>query len=153
MSTVVEISEVEVEVTQESSEVIVQPGGAMPVNKTRQITVEINSDEVLPTGYMGRISIPFSGIITGWKIFESSEFPIDSDTVMDIKKSNYTNYPTGGSITGSDKPTLVDGNKNASTDLDSFEVTLTLGDVLSFYIQSNTLAKNLLLTLTVRAAA
>lgn len=98
---------------------------------TSGISIMIDGQGAVPeTGAYGTFSIPYSGYITGWTLYECSDTPITSSIVIDVWKDTYTNYPptVGDSIWGT-KPSLVSATKNTATGL---SIVVTQGD--AFYI-------------------
>jgi len=78
--------------------------------------------------------VPFDMTITGWQIVSN----IAGSIVIDIWKSTYGTYPpvVGGSITGSQKPTLSSADKNQNLNPNTWSTSLTAGDALIFNIDS-----------------
>lgn len=101
---------------------------------------------VLSTGIKGYREIPFDCIVTGWKLFGDAA----GDVVFDVKKGDYSTYPTTSSIAGSEKPTLASSAKDQNLTLSTWATSLSAGDIVEFSIESvATLQKvtlNLLLT-------
>lgn len=103
---------------------------------------------VITTGYKGRHRVPFSGTITGWTIIESSETPITSSIVVDVKLGTYANYdttPTFASIAGTEKPTITTSEKGQDLTLTTWTTSVTEGDFLEFTVDSVTDAEEVML--------
>jgi hypothetical protein len=90
-------------------------------------------------------NINFTGTITGWQLFETSNTPISSTCVIDVWKDTYANYPptVADTIFGT-KPSLTGAIKNQATGL---SIAVTSGDVFIVNIDSNNGAQRLLLVL------
>jgi len=78
--------------------------------------------------------VPFDMIITGWEIFSD----VAGSITVDIWKSSYASYPpvVGGSITGSEKPTLSATDKNRNLAVSTWATSLTAGDALIANVDS-----------------
>lgn len=90
-----------------------------------------NAGLSLVTGSAGYIEVPFGMTITGWTIMGNTSGSI----VVDVKKADYSTFPTTSSIAGSEKPTLSSAQKNQDLSLSSW-TNITAGDILEFYIDS-----------------
>lgn len=91
-----------------------------------------NAGLSLVTGSAGYIEVPFGMTISGWTITGNTSGSI----VVDVKKSDYSTFPTTSSIAGSEKPTLSSAQKNQDLTLSSWTTSVTAGDILEFYIDS-----------------
>jgi len=85
--------------------------------------------------------VPFTGIITGWTLLETSPTPISSSIVLDAWKDTYTNYPptVADTIFGT-KPSLTASIKNQSGVL---AISVTSGDIIKVVIDSVSSAKKI----------
>jgi len=99
------------------------------------ISILIDGQSSVPeTGSYGTFSIPYSGYITGWTLFECSDTPITSSIVIDVWKQVYGSYPptVANTIWGT-KPSLVSAIKNTATGL---AIVVTQGDTFNINIDS-----------------
>lgn len=112
------------------------------------ITVGVNSDSpkgslnfvidagnsVITTGLKGYVEWGFPATITGWTILANEVGSI----VLDVWKDSYLNFtPTvADTIAGSEKPTLVNAQKNQDLSLTSFSTTVAQGDIWAFNVDS-----------------
>ena len=95
------------------------------------ITVENSSS--LTTGNKGYVVIPYEGTITGWTLIGD----ITGSVVVDVWKTSAGNIPTlANTITGSEKPTLSSQQINSDLSLSTWSTSVSLGDVVSFNIDS-----------------
>mgnify|MGYP001617186754 CR=1 FL=1 len=95
------------------------------------ITID-GGGSVIATGSKGYIQIPFGMTITEWDLFAD----VSGSIVIDLKKSTYAGFPTTSSIAGSDKPTLSSAQKNTSTLLTGWSLSILSGDVIEFNVDS-----------------
>lgn len=103
------------------------------VNTDVCITVQItNAGLGLVTGLVASQPIDIDMTVTGWTIIGDTTGSI----VIDVKKSNYSGFPTTSSIAGTEKPTLSSAQKNQDLTLSSWTTAITKGDILDFYIDS-----------------
>jgi hypothetical protein len=102
-----------------------------------------------------KVTIPnigFSGIITGWRIFENSDTPINSTCTIDVWKNTYANYPpTISDSIFTTKPTLSSEIKaeDLSPTFIGAGATVTNGDSFIFNVDSNTGGRKITVTLLV----
>jgi hypothetical protein len=87
---------------------------------------------VLTTGTKGYIEVPFACTIIGWTALGDQV----GSVVVDVKSSSYTNFPTTGSITGTDKPTLTAQQKNQNLSLTQWSIAVAAGTILEFNVNS-----------------
>lgn len=57
---------------------------------------------------------------------------------MNVKKSNYSSWPTMTGIAGTEKPTLSGGIKNQDVTLTTWTTEVSEGDILEYSIESVT---------------
>ena len=100
---------------------------------------------VISVNSRASFNINFTGTVTGWQLFETSNTPISSTCVLDVWKDTYANYPptVADTIFGT-KPSLTGAIKNEATGL---SIAVTSGDTFIVNIDSNTNAVKLLLVL------
>ncbi|MEI6420327.1 MAG: hypothetical protein WCO30_01710 [bacterium] len=99
-------------------------------------------------GYTPRIPKAFT--IVSMDIAEVSTVPVASTAVIDILKGAYASYPTCTSITASAKPTLTASAANSDQVLTGWTKTVADTEFLAFNVNSNDVAKKILLTLTIQ---
>ena len=97
------------------------------------ITID-GSGGVISTGSKGFIQVPYNCIVTGWTIVAN----ISGSIVVDIKKSNFSTFPTTTSIAGSDLPTLSSAQKNSDVILTGWIVAISANDIIEFVVNSVT---------------
>ena len=100
-------------------------------------------------GYTG--SIPFDATIKSWRLFETSASPLSGSIVIDIWKDSTGNYPptVADRIAGTEKPTLSSQTNNADVSLSTWTTSISSGDVIGFYVESNSGCKKVILTIEV----
>ena len=100
----------------------------------------------IQTGAYGSLVIPFAGTITGWQIFETSDTPISTSTVIDTWSDVYSASPptVADTIWGGSKPTLSATTKNEATGL---SIAVTANTILRFNVDSNNNAQKISLVI------
>lgn len=95
-----------------------------------------NGSSVPSTGYKIKTVVPYSGTITGWRIFAGPDET--GSAVIDIAKSTYDDYPPtkDDSITGTNPPALDNQSKASSGDVSDWTTEVTAGDILFWYLDS-----------------
>ncbi len=98
---------------------------------------------VIVVGTTMTVVVPYSGTITGWQIFDTTDTPVASSVVVNVWKDTYANYPPD--VTDaifSTKPTLTTqiNNQNLSPTFIGSGATVTAGDIIKFNIDSATLS-------------
>ena len=108
------------------------PAGPMPTVPAAVSYVVDGCDIIITPGLKGSISLPFNATINSWTLVAS---PAGSIT-MDIWKTDFTGFPSnsGNSITGSAKPSILNGLKASSSSLDAWNTAITAGDILTFNV-------------------
>lgn len=99
------------------------------------IHVNINGQgSAIAAGTQVLVWVPFAMTITGWQIGSITSGSI----VVDVWKSSYSGFPPvlGGSIAGSEKPTLSSTTKNQDLTLTTWSTSLAKGDCLIFNVDS-----------------
>lgn len=97
------------------------------------ITIDGGST-VLTTGNKGYITIPYSGIITGWQVIANAS----GSCVIDVWKGAGTIPTVANTITGTEKPTLSSQQINSDLALTSWTTAVSVGDIIAFNIDSAT---------------
>jgi hypothetical protein len=113
-----------------------------------QLGISLNGNgSVITTGVKTYLTVPYSGIITGWELLSTATGSI----VVDVWKDTYANYPPtlSDSICGIDKPTLTSQIKNNNNTLTAWSTTITEGDIIAFNVDSATTVTQVTLTLKI----
>lgn len=106
---------------------------ATTADLTRTINYIIDSGSiVMLPGNKGSVTLDVSGIIESLTILSDQQ----GDLTLDIKKSNYTNFPTFTSIVGGVYPQLTDLRKYRDDSLNTWDTSLIAGDILTFDVIS-----------------
>lgn len=98
---------------------------------TRTINFIVDSGNFnMSSGTKGSLTIDVSGIIDSWKILSDQV----GNVQVDIKKADYTTYPTFTSIVtdGITYPQITNNNKAFSDVLTGWDVAVRAGDILRF---------------------
>jgi len=91
----------------------------------------------------GFLDIPFDCTITGWTLLADQSGTIS----IDIKKCNYSEFPTNTSIVGSLNPGITSSNKASSENLTGWTTAISANDILEFYVDSADTIERVTLTL------
>jgi len=109
------------------------PGGAL--SGSFGITID-GAGSAITTGNKGYATIPYSGTITGWTMIADQS----GNCVIDVWKTGSGNIPTvGGTITGTEKPTLSSQQINSDLNLTSWTTSVNAGDIVAFNVDSTSL--------------
>ncbi len=94
---------------------------------------ESYSSEIIP-GIKKDVVIPYNMEIKEWILLSDQNGSIS----IDIWKSDYDSFPPTilNTITGSEKPTLIDQFKNRNDSLSSWETVISAGDIIRFNVDS-----------------
>jgi hypothetical protein len=102
---------------------------ATTADLTRTVNYIVDSGSIaMLSGNKGSVTIDVSGIIESLTIFSDQE----GDLTLDIKKSNYTNFPTFTSIVGGVYPQFLNARKVKDDVLNNWDKTIVAGDILTF---------------------
>jgi hypothetical protein len=102
---------------------------ATTADLTRTINYVIDSGSIsMLAGNKGSVTLDVSGIIESLVILSDQQ----GDLILDIKKSNYTDFPTFASIVGGIYPQMTNSRKIRDDDLVGWDTTLVAGDILTF---------------------
>lgn len=102
---------------------------ATTADLTRTVNYIVDSGSIaMLSGNKGSITIDVSGIIESLTIFSDQE----GDLILDIKKSNYADFPTFTSIVGGVYPQFSNARKVKDDVLNSWDKTIVAGDILTF---------------------
>lgn len=112
------------------------PGGPDPTPGTSHglLVVVDGLGNPIATGVKGDSVIDFQAVIKGWTLVAD----VTGDVEIDIWKSDFASFPptSGGSITGTNPPTLIGQSSARDTVLDGWTTTVNAGDVLRFNVDS-----------------
>jgi hypothetical protein len=88
----------------------------------------------ITTGVKGFVEIPYDMTITGWQVFGDQS----GSVVVDVWRSTYAGFPpvVGGSIAGSELPTLTNQQINSDSSLTTWTTSLAKGDILAYNVNS-----------------
>lgn len=96
---------------------------------TRTINYVIDSGSIaMLSGNKGSVTLDVSGVIESLVILADQQ----GDLTLDIKKSNYSTFPTFTSIVGGVYPQMTNSRKVRDDDLAAWDTTLVAGDILTF---------------------
>jgi hypothetical protein len=102
---------------------------ATTADLTRTINYVIDSGSIsMLAGNKGSVTLDVSGIIESLVILSDQQ----GDLILNIKKSNYTDFPTFTSIVGGIYPQMTNSRKIRDDDLVGWDTTLVAGDILTF---------------------
>jgi hypothetical protein len=102
---------------------------ATTADLTRTINYIIDSGSIsMLAGNKGSITIDVSGVIESLVILSDQQ----GNLTLDIKKSNYTNYPTFTSIVGGVYPQMSNSRKVRDDTLSGWDTNIVSGDILTF---------------------
>jgi len=97
------------------------------LTRTINYVIDSGSIEMLP-GNKGSVTLDVSGVIESLVILSDQE----GDLTLDIKKSNYTNFPTFTSIVGGVYPQFFNERKVRDDNLNNWDTSIVAGDILTF---------------------
>ena len=102
---------------------------ATTADLTRTINYVIDSGSIaMLAGNKGSVTLDVSGVIESLVILSDQQ----GDLTLDIKKSNYSTFPTFTSIVGGVYPQMVNSRKVRDDNLTGWNTTLVAGDILTF---------------------
>lgn len=106
---------------------------ATTADLTRTINFVIDSGSIaMLAGNKGSVTLDVSGVLESLTIFSDQQ----GDLSIDIKKSNYTDYPTFTSIVGGVYPQFSNAQKVRDDDLTGWTKEIVAGDILTFDVVS-----------------
>jgi hypothetical protein len=100
------------------------------LTRTINYIVDSGSLTTMIPGSKGTVTLDVSGILDSLTIFSEQE----GDLTLDIKKSNYSNFPDFTSIVGNEYPELINSKKMRLDDLSNWDNVIEAGDVLEFHV-------------------
>lgn len=120
---------------------------------TKDVNVLIGDGEtVIPSGVEGYSApVTFSGTVTTWSLAEVSIPPVSGTISIDVLKTDSASYPTFNVISNLNNPSLNGEYTNSSSDLDSWDRNLSVGDSIGFKVNSNLNCKQIHLIVSVEA--
>ena len=91
--------------------------------------------------------MPYNMTITSWTLLAD----VSTTSVVDIWKAGYASYPplVSNSIIGATgtKPTITSAIKGQSSTLTAWTTSISSGDIVRFYVNTNTSATKLTITI------
>ena len=102
---------------------------ATTADLTRTINYVIDSGSIaMLAGNKGSVTLDVSGVIESLVILTDQQ----GDLTLDIKKSNYSDFPTFTSIVGGVYPQMTNSRKVRDDNLNNWDTTIVAGDILTF---------------------
>jgi hypothetical protein len=102
---------------------------ATTADLTRTINYVVDSGSIsMISGNKGSVTIDVSGVLESLVILSDQQ----GDLILDIKKSNYSTFPTFTSIVGGVYVQMVNSRKVRDDNLNNWNKTLVAGDILTF---------------------
>jgi hypothetical protein len=102
---------------------------ATTADLTRTINYVIDSGSIaMLSGNKGSVTLDVSGIIESLTILSDQQ----GDLTLDIKKSNYSDFPTFTSIVGGVYPQMTNSRKIRDDNLNNWDTSIVAGDILTF---------------------
>lgn len=106
---------------------------ATTADLTRTINYVIDSGSIsMIAGNKGSVTLDVSGVLESLVILSDQQ----GDLILDIKKSNYNNFPTFTSIVGETYPQMSNSRKIRDDELNSWDTSIVSGDILTFDVIS-----------------
>ena len=107
---------------------------ALDDGTTNIVFIKDNSGNVLTTGVLGDVQVPFACTITGVTLLADQS----GSCVVDIWKDSYANFPPtdDDSITDAAPPTISGGIKVTNSSLSGWTTSISAGDILRFNLDS-----------------
>lgn len=102
---------------------------ATTADLTRTVNYIVDSGSIaMVAGNKGSITLDVSGILENIVILSDQQ----GDLILDIKKSNYSTFPTFSSIVGGTYVQMTDARKVRDDTLSGWSTTIVAGDILTF---------------------
>lgn len=102
---------------------------ATTADLTRTINYIVDSGSIsMLSGNKGSVTLDVSGVLENIVILSDQQ----GDLILDIKKSNYSTFPTFTSIVGGVYPQMTNNRKVRDDNLNGWDTTLVAGDILTF---------------------
>ena len=115
--------------------------GRYSQTKTGAVVVRMEAETlggVVTTGSKGYFKIPYGHTLMRWTLLSDQ----DTTATLDVKKANYTDFPSTVTITGGTKPSLTAARKNVAQ-LTGWTSSGFVNDVYEIIVESNTAATSL----------
>ena len=87
---------------------------------------------VITTGSKGYVTVPFKGTIKSCQVLADQS----GDIEVDVKKCDYSGFPTTATIVASAPPTLSSAQKSNDATLTGWTKDVVKGDILEFVVDS-----------------
>jgi hypothetical protein len=102
---------------------------ATTADLTRTINYVIDSGSIsMLAGNKGSVTLDVSGVLESLTILSDQQ----GDLTLDIKKSNYSTFPTFTSIVGGVYPQMTNVRKVRDDNLNNWDTSIVAGDILTF---------------------
>ncbi len=106
---------------------------ATTADLTRTINYVVDSGSIsMVSGNKGSVTLDVSGVLESLTILSDQQ----GDLTLDIKKSNYSTFPTFTSIVGGTYPQMTNSRKVRDDVLTGWTKTIIAGDILTFDVIS-----------------
>lgn len=106
---------------------------ATTADLTRTINYVVDSGSIsMLSGNKGSVTLDVSGVLESLTILSDQQ----GDLTLDIKKSNYSTFPTFTSIVGGTYPQMTNSRKVRDDVLTGWTKTIIAGDILTFDVIS-----------------
>lgn len=114
---------------------------------TRTINYAVdNGSWTMNPGIKGNLVVDVTGVIESWTLLSD----VPGNLELDIKKSNYANYPNFTSIVGTEKPSLFNTIKNTQDNFTTWDREFTAGDIIQIHVNQVSTIRRFLISLKVR---
>ncbi len=105
---------------------------------TNKIEVVFNGNDLeIAVGTKEYRQVNSDYVISGWTILSD----VSGNITIDIKITSYDNWPEAISITGSEKPFLLNQNKNSSNTISTWDTMINSNDIIEFIVEDVSLIK------------
>ena len=102
---------------------------ATTADLTRTINYVVDSGSIaMLSGNKGSVTLDVSGVLESLTILSDQQ----GDLTLDIKKSNYSTFPTFTSIVGGVYPQMTNVRKVRDDNLNNWDTSIVAGDILTF---------------------
>jgi hypothetical protein len=100
------------------------------LTRTINYIVDSGSLTVMSPGSKGSVTLDVTGTLESLTIFAEQQ----GDLTLNIKKSNYNNFPNFTSIVGGEYPQIINSKKMRLDDLANWDNIIQAGDILEFEV-------------------
>jgi restriction endonuclease S subunit len=102
---------------------------ATTADLTRTLNYVVDSGSIaMLSGNKGSVTLDVSGVLESLTILSDQQ----GDLTLDIKKSNYSTFPTFTSIVGGVYPQMTNVRKVRDDNLNNWDTSIVAGDILTF---------------------